>query len=193
MTLSRERAHDLLVALDEQLAATGDRFELVVIGGSALNALGLADRTTKDIDVVALRTDEGLAEAKPLPDSLVAARNRVARDFDVSDGWLNAGPADLLRWGLPEGFNDRLTTRSYGSHLTVHFAGRLDQIHFKLYAAADQRGGRHEDDLRALEPTQDELVAAARWTRTQDPSGGFLQMLEEKLADLGVVDADLRA
>lgn len=193
MTLSRERAHDLLVALDEQLAATRDRFELVVIGGSALNALGLADRTTKDIDVVALRTDEGLVEAKPLPDSLVAARNRVARDFDVSEGWLNAGPADLLRWGLPEGFIDRLTRRSYGSHLIVHFAGRVDQIHFKLYAAADQRGGRHEDDLRALEPTQDELVAAARWTRTQDPSEGFLQMLEEKLADLGVVDADLRA
>jgi hypothetical protein len=193
MNLTKETTSDLLVALNEQLAAGGERYELVVVGGSALVALGLVNRTTKDIDVVALRTAEGLVPAEPLPDPLVAARDRVARDFDVSDGWLNVGPADLLRWGLPEGFVDRLTARSYGAYLTIHFAGRLDQIHFKLYAAADQRGGRHEDDLRALEPTRGELIAAAHWTRTQDPSEGFLQMLEEKLADLGVEDAGLRA
>lgn len=66
-------------------------------------------------------------------------------------------------------------------------------MELRLYAAADQQGGRHEDDLRALDPTQDELVLAARWTRTQDPSEGFLLMLRAKLADLGVVDADLGA
>lgn len=193
MELSRERTEELLSALDEQLASRGERFELVVIGGYAL-ALQLVARTaTKDVDVVALRTERGLEQAKPLPSTLVAARDKVARDFEISEGWLNAGSADLLRWGLPDGFVDRLTPRRYGDHLVVHFAGRLDQIHFKLYAAADQLGGRHEDDLRVLEPTEGELVLAARWTRTQDPSEGFLLMLRAKLADLGVVDADLGA
>ncbi len=133
-----------------------------MIGGYALIALQLVARTaTKDVDVVALWTERGLEQAKPLPSTLVAARDKVARDFEISEGWLNAGPADLLRWGLPDGFVDRLTPRRYGDHLVVHFAGRLDQIHFKLYAAADQLGGRHEDDLRVLEPTEGELVLAA--------------------------------
>jgi len=42
------------------------------------------------------------------------------------------GPSSLLDFGLPEGFVARLKTRAYGDALTVHFASRLDQIHFKL-------------------------------------------------------------
>jgi hypothetical protein len=48
--------------------------------------------------------------------------------------------------GLPEGFVSRLFQKDYGRRLTVYFAGRKDQIHFKLYAAVD-RGGYHIDDL----------------------------------------------
>lgn len=60
------------------------------------------------------------------------------------------------------------------------------------------RGGRprrwkHLADLRALEPTPDELVVAARWARTHDPSEGFLNLLTETLAYLGVEDAGLGA
>jgi hypothetical protein len=55
----------------------------------------------------------------------------------------------------------------------------------------DQEVGRHEDDLRALEPTPDELAAAARWTLTHDPSPGFRQELEAVLRYLGVEDARL--
>ena len=60
---------------------------------------------------------------------------------------MNPGPTDLIRFGLPDGFRARLETRSYGA-LTVRFAGRLDQIHFKLFAMVDQGAGRHETDLR---------------------------------------------
>jgi hypothetical protein len=80
---------------------------------------------------------------------------------------------------------------SDGPALTVSFASRLDQIHFKLYAAVDQGPGKHEQDLHALEPTQDELVAAARWSRTHDPSDGYREMLIQALAFFGVEDADL--
>lgn len=86
-----------------------------------------------------------------------------------------------------------MTTRNYGPALTVHFAGRLDQIHFKLYAMTDQGAGRHEADLRSLNPSRDELIAAAIWARTQDSSPGFLMVLLSALRHLGVEDVDLGA
>ncbi|HEX3238511.1 MAG TPA: DUF6036 family nucleotidyltransferase [Solirubrobacterales bacterium] len=184
----------LLSALGEQLAATDARFELVVIGGSGLLALGMIERSTRDVDLVALRSGDELESPKPLPPALEAARDRVARDFALSAGWLNAGPTDLLDLGLPEGFIDRLDRRDFGEGLIVYFASRLDQIYFKLYAMVDAGGpGKHERDLRALAPTERELLEAARWSRTHDPSEGYEEMLAEALAYLGVENADLRA
>lgn len=71
------------------------------------------------------------------------------------------------------------------------FAGRFDQIHFKLYALVDQGSGKHEADLRALKPTREELITAATWARTRDPSEGFYEELLRALAYLGVGDVDL--
>jgi len=191
--ITPERADELLSALGEQLAAVGERFELVVIGGSALAALGLVRRATRDIDIVALRSEGALVPAEPLPVVLAGARDRVARDFGLDAGWLNPGPTELLRFGLPEGFESRLERRPYGLALTVHLAGRLDHVHFKLYAMVDQGAGRHEADLRALHPSPEELLAAARWARTHDPSEAFRQVLLAALDHLGVHDADLGA
>jgi hypothetical protein len=190
----RADALDLILsALGEQLQALGARVELVVIGGSALLALGFVRRTTKDVDILALVERGALQPAKPFPQPLVEAKERVTRDFGLEENWLNPGPTDLLQFGLPEGFWGRLTTRQYGDALTVRFAGRLDQIHFKLYAMADQGPGRHEADIRALDPSREELAAAARWSRTHDPSPGFLMVLEQSLRHLGVEDVDLGA
>jgi hypothetical protein len=36
-----------------------------------------------------------------------------------------------------------------------------------------------------LQPTADELLAAANWTRTQDPSEGFRMLLKVMLKHLG--------
>ena len=183
----------LFSALSEQLAARGERIELVVIGGSGLLALGLTSRATRDIDVVALLSGRSLSKPRPLPPTLIEARDQVARDFDLPEDWLNAAPADLLDFGLPEGFVDRLERRNYGEALTVHLASRFDQIHFKLYAMVDQGAGKHEADLRELNPTREELLAAARWTRTHDPSEGFREQLLAALAYLGVEDVSLEA
>jgi hypothetical protein len=35
----------------------------------------------------------------------------------------------------------RVVTRQYGPALVVHFAGRIDQIHFKLFAMVDREVG----------------------------------------------------
>jgi hypothetical protein len=183
----------LLDALGDQLAHLGTHYEVVVVGGSALLALGLVTRATQDVDLVALRDGAGLLPVAPLPGPLAAARDRVARDLGLPGDWLNAGPAALLDFGLPAGFLSRAARRDHGEALVAWYASRLDQIHFKLYATVDQGAGKHEADLRALDPTPDELLAAARWTRTHDPSDGYRSVLERVLAAFGVEDAALGA
>ena len=192
MEITDEAIGLLLGVLADQLQALDSRVEIVVIGGSALTALGLVRRATRDVDLLAIAENGELRLAEPLPPALLTARAAVAADFGLAENWLNAGPTDLLKWGLPEGFMSRVVTRSYGTALVVHFASRFDQIHFKLFAMVDQGGGRHEADLRALNPAQGELTAAARWSVTQDPSPGYRSVLVDALRALGVDDADLR-
>lgn len=182
----------LLRALGEQLKLADAHFDLVIIGGSALLAHKFIDRATRDVDVVAIRNSAGILEsAEPLPEALRIARDRVARDFGISEDWLNAGPTSLLDLGLPEGFEDRVTAVAINPWLTVHLASRLDLIHFKLYALADLGPGKHDQDLRSLNPTAGELVLAARWTQTHDPSPGFASLLDAALNLLGMPDESL--
>lgn len=151
-TMDAGQTDRLLSALGEQLAARGERVELVVIGGSGLLALGLISRPTGDVDIVALLSGGLLTKPRPLPAAVIEARDHVARDFNLPEDWLNAAPADLLDFGLPDSFVDRLERRDYGEALTVHLASRYDQIHFKLYAMVDQGAGKHEADLRDHSP-----------------------------------------
>lgn len=159
---------------------------MVVCGGSSMIATRLVARTTTDLDILAFFDDDNsLRSAKPLPQHLAEAARQVAEDLGLDSNWLNAGPADLVKFGLPEGFTDRLQPKEYGSHLTVYFISRFDQIHLKTYAATDMGPGRHVDDLLALDPTDDELLSAARWARTQDPSEDFRIVLKDMLEKLG--------
>jgi len=129
---------------------------------------------------------------RPMPEPLRTAVVDVARAHGLADDWVNLGPESLLDFGLPEGLVDRLERRDYGG-LIAWLAGRFDMICFKLYAAVDQGPrSRHLQDLEELGPDQEELLAAARWTRTQDPSLGYRSMLVETLRRLGVEDADGR-
>jgi hypothetical protein len=184
--IDAQRADELLAALGEQLAIRGERYTIAVIGGSALIALGLVSRATRDVDIVALLREEELVSAEPLPEGLLDAADVVARDFGLSSGWLNVGPASLFDLGLPDGFVQRAEQRRYGESLRVLFASRLDQIHFKLYAAVDQGAGRHLADLQALTPSEEELLQAARWSETHDTSEGYRAMLTNALEHLGV-------
>ena len=170
--------------------AQTDPVRLVICGGSALIAMSLRRRTTRDVDVVALLSAaQEPISPDPLPDFLLRAADQVSRDLGLFEGWLNNGPSrgdgGLFQMGLPEGFVGRLTEKKYGPRLAVYFIGRLDQIHFKLYAAADQRDGTHLNDLKALHPTAAELEAAARWAMTHDVSESVMMVLKELLPQLG--------
>jgi hypothetical protein len=90
---SFDAARKLLSALERQLNAAGSRFDLVVIGGSALLAQGLVGRATEGIDVVALATPHGLVSAVDLPPALLSAAERVGRDLDSLQAVRGGGPS----------------------------------------------------------------------------------------------------
>lgn len=130
------------------------------------------------------RLEEALATLGEL--FLSEAATEVGAALGLGSQWLNTGPAGLLDFGLPRGLEERVTIREFGA-LQVHLPAREDLICFKLYALVDQGPrSKHMTDLLALKPTSDELIEAARWTRTHDPSVGFLGELRGALAHLGV-------
>lgn len=175
--------------LAELLAARNHPAQhFVVCGGSSLLALGLVSRTTtQDVDILARIEANRLVTPRPLPDWLRVAADDVGAQLDLPRDWLNDQVADetLFRCGLPEGLQSRLTTESFGSRLLISFISRRDQIFLKLHAAVDRDGGKHLQDLLDLQPTADELLDAAKWSRTQDPSDGYRFNLGEMLKHLG--------
>jgi hypothetical protein len=180
---------EALQLLGQLLTDRNQPFGVVAIGGGGLLLIGLIERPTKDVDLVALRDGSTLLPVSTLPPALREAIEDVARVLELAPNWMNGGPGSLLRFGLPTGFLERVETRTFGA-LSVSLASRFDQIHFKLYAAADDRpDGKHHVDLQRLRPTHDELRAAARWARTHDPSEGFAIMLRGVLATFGLDQA----
>jgi len=188
--LDKAKLNSALTALGEHLEVAGvGGLKLVVCGGSALQALGLIERTTRDVDVLALMTSEGgLDSAEPLPTAVLDAAAIVARDLSLPADWINPGPTDLLREGLPPGLVDRLHRREFGPALTVCFIDRLDQIFLKTYATVDQGGGRHFADLLALKPGKAEMLEAARWTLRMDASTAFPSLVFDFLCKTGFED-----
>ena len=180
-----------LAATGELLAADGEVVRVVVVGGAALNLLGIVARTTRDVDVIALSEGAGgmprLTSPAPMPPALERAIAIVARDLGIPPDWMNTMVASQWQTGLPPGLAAGLSWRRFGG-LEVGLPGRFPLICLKLYAAADQRGpeGRHFEDLIALAPAEAELVRAGEWIATQDPTIGDVvrQVIEHASARL---------
>ena len=181
----------VFAALGELLAAEGMEFGIVVLGGAALNLLGIVERTTRDVDVLAITSSTlgdgllSLTPPEPLPEPLKRAIDRVARDFRLPEDWVDTTMGLQLQTGLPPGLERRIHWSRYGG-LVVGLVDRYDLIYFKLYAAADSGGPAsvHYQDLIALSPSSIELQEAATWVRKQDPSAGFSIILEQVMERL---------
>ncbi len=84
-----------LKALGEILASQGERAAVVVVGGTALILQGIVTRTTQDVDVIAISRDpperdkKAIESPETLPESLLVAITRVARDYDLPKNWMN--------------------------------------------------------------------------------------------------------
>jgi hypothetical protein len=192
MKIGKSNVDEIFDALNQQIYIhEGSKISLVVCGGTALAALGLITRTTKDADVLGLveETAAGpeVQKVNKFHDWLIDAAEKVAGDFGLSDNWLNLGPASQVESGLPPGFTGRLIKKEYGRYLNIYFISRTDQIYFKLYAAVD-RNDYHTQDLFYLKPDEKELKNAIRWVLTQDVSEEFRLILKDFLKRNGYAE-----
>lgn len=179
---------EALRLVGEILAAQGLEYAVTILGGAALNLLGIVERTTSDVDILGFAVPKH-GEApnqstvqeppRPMPEPLVRAAETVARDLGLDPHWLNTGPALQWRVGLPPGLPQRVEWREYPG-LWVGVVSRYDLIFFKLFAAADSTGtgSVHYQDLMALHPSDGELTDAAAWVATQDASPQFAGVLD---------------
>lgn len=82
-----------------------------------------------------------------LPEELRDAAQDVAEVMDLDPGWLNAGALGVVLHHLPDGFEERLVSETFGN-LRVSVLSREDLVRLKLLAAADEGPGSvHLTDL----------------------------------------------
>jgi Nucleotidyltransferase of unknown function (DUF6036) len=150
----------ILQSFDRYLAARGLRFEAVIIGGAALNLLGIVSRATKDCDVLhpALPREIELAAA-------AFAKETTDSGSALDSLWLNNGPMSLTGQ-LPEGWQDRLQPAFNGVAIELRTLGRIDLLRSKLFALCDR--AIDLGDCIALMPTAIELKLVLPWLEYQD-------------------------
>jgi hypothetical protein len=166
----------ILTTFDRYLGDRGLHLEAVVIGGAALNLLGVVSRQTKDCDIL----------HPSLPTEIVEAARSFAADMRsrgelLQDDWLNNGPASLAQV-LPARWQARLQTVFTGGALLLRCLGREDLLRSKLFALCDR--GIDLADCLALAPTADELQAIRPWLEQQDTNPGWPSHARETTADL---------
>lgn len=184
MEIDSASLEEALMVLGQLLADRDHYYEVVAIGGGSLLLLRQIERTTKDLDLVALVKNGRFVSADPLPKTLLQAAEEVGKTLELGKNWLNIGPASLLDMGLPPGFMSRMHTRHFKG-LTIHLADRFDQICFKLYASVDQGPrSKHFADLIALKPSIEELRQAKSWCISHDVSENFASEIDKAMGSL---------
>ena len=172
------RPRETLLAFDIYLADRGLRLDAVVVGGAALNLLGVISRPTKDCDILYPSLAGEIVEAA----QRFAALRRQTGDA-LSDDWLNNGPASLVRQ-LPADWQDHLQRVFQGRAVQLESLGRDDLLRSKLFALCDR--ALDLGDCLALAPTREELAALLPWLEEQDGNPGWPAHVRETLVDLGL-------
>jgi hypothetical protein len=157
---------------DRFLADRGLRLEAIVIGGCALNFLGVVSRPTRDCDVLSPKLPQEVRDA---------ARAFAATQADLDEDWLNNGPASLAPL-LPAGWEAEAHPIFEGTAVRLLAPGRLDLLRSKLFALCDR--ALDLPDCVALAPTPSELDAVRPWLREQDTNELWPAHVDETLADL---------
>lgn len=173
-----------LEAVGELLAADGERLAIILTGGATLNLLGIIERTTSDIDVIARasRGEDGsfrMEEAEPFPAALDGAVATVARDLGLPRDWMNGMVGEQWRHGFPPFMVEEIEWTNYGGGLDVGLVGRRTLVAFKLFASVDQGPESvHFRDLVLLEPGDDELIESRDWVIGQESHSGWPNMVD---------------
>lgn len=171
------RPRETIEAFDRYLVGLSLRFEAVVIGGAALNLLGVVDRVTRDCDVLEPTVPPEIAEAARAFAALESTSGNA-----LQQDWLNNGP-ETLAGSLPPGWHARLSTVFEGEAITLRCLGRPDLLKSKLFALCDR--AIDLADCLALKPTAEELADALPWALGQDTNPGWPDHVRETFEDLG--------
>lgn len=153
------------------LAKKGLLFEAVIIGGAAMQFLGLTERVTKDCDVLSPKITPDLKEASM----------DFAKEHGLSEDWLNNGPESLIR-DLPSGWQENLVSLYEGKNLKLFTLSRLDFVRSKLFAFVDR--GIDLEDLKGLKPTRSEIDQVKDWLKERDGNPDWPQYVEIRLGEL---------
>ena len=168
---------ETLSAFDRYLAERVLGFEGIILGGAALNLLGIVLRPTKDCDVLHPTLPEEIRDA-----ARAFASERRRQGDALEDDWLNNAPATLAKQ-LPSAWEDRVEIAFSGVALRLQSLGREDLLRTKLFALCDR--GLDLADCLALAPTADELAVLLPWVEEQDLNPGWPAHVRAMLADLG--------
>jgi len=167
---------ETLQAFDRLIAQRGLRLDAIVVGGAALNLLGVISRETKDCDI--------------LHPSLGDAMQKAAREFAMGirasggvlvDEWLNNGPSALIG-DLPPGWQGRVQMVFRGEAIELHTLGRSDLLKAKVFALCDR--GFDLPDCVAMNPTADELADLLPWLEVRDLHPGWPDHVRATVSDL---------
>ena len=136
-------------------------FEGIIIGGAALNLLGVISRFTQDVDFLDPDIPKDVKEA-----SIEFAKIHPELKLKTYE-WINNGPISLKR-DLPSGWRNDLQIVFQGQSILLYTLGRLNLLRTKLYACAD-RGIDYQDCI-AMAPTKNELNQCKEWVLAGDAS-----------------------
>ncbi|MFN7683913.1 MAG: DUF6036 family nucleotidyltransferase [Oligoflexia bacterium] len=129
-------------------------------------------RTTRDIDVITPELD-------PLLQNLA---NEIGKRYGLASGWLNNGPASLVR-ELQPGWRDRTTPIYQGEFLVLESLGRSDLLASKLFALCD-RDEQDLEDILEMKASWPEIEGWKTWLLERDGSIYWPERVRSRLATL---------
>jgi hypothetical protein len=170
------RPRQLIATFDDWLRERELSLTGVVAGGAALDLLGIAGRSTLEVELVQPEVPRPVAGAA----RAFAARMRSVGEA-LDDDWLRTGQAGLAGL-LPDGWMGRLRRGFDGDALRLDTLGRGDLLLAELLALCE--GGLTLGDCLAMAPTEGELRAARPWVEDQDQGADWPAHVADTFTDL---------
>ncbi len=165
-------ARAMVPAFDLYLERHGLKLEATVIGGAALQLLGLIERPTADVDVL----------CPNISDEVKVASVEFAQKNQLKVDWLNNGPASLML-ELPSGWRKETRPLYEGQAIRFSTLSRLDLLRSKIYAYLDR--AKDLPDCIALAPSAKELEIIRPWLEERDANPQWPQHVRSGLKKLG--------
>ena len=189
----KEEIERALITLSRRMALSGaEDLQILCCGASALCVLGLLSRSTMDVDVLGIVSDEtDVVPCEGFSAEMQRAIAESGRELELPDDWFNGSASTLLQRSLPAGTLERSRKhrREFGPCLVVFFLDRMDQVALKLFASMDPRDGqRHLRDLEEIAPTRDEIHHAVAWMSSWKSNELFRERLAYLVEGFGFAD-----